>query len=187
MKTIRKYIPFLFFAVVAVVYLGGQFAFNFGDTTARISGKAKKINAHYESMFQKSVFKTTDGKELNLKKEKAPIVILNFWASWCQPCLEEFPSLTKLQGKFKADQVKVVGINTDVEKQQKEIKKTVKKYELNFPIVADDKGDITANFMVDAIPVSIIYHKGKVIEVSNGSKDFYSEEVLEQFKTILKD
>ena len=186
MKNMKKYIPVLFFVTVATVYLFGQFAFDFGDSTARISGKEKKINAHFETMFNKSDFKTIDGKSIQLRTEKAPIVIINFWASWCKPCLEEFPSLIKLRNKYSADQVQIIAVNTDVEKQLLEIKKTKKKYKLNFPIVADLKGDIISNYMVDAIPVSIIYNNGKILEISNGSKDFYSEEVIETFDNLLK-
>ena len=182
---IKRFLPFVLFAVALVGYLFGQLVFDLGDPRAKLSGKEKKINAHFEAMFKKANFKNLEGKELNLKKEKAPIVILNFWASWCQPCLEEFPSLNKLRKKYDHEDLKIIGINTDVEDQTKSIAKIKKKYNLNFDIVADKKGKIISDFMVEAIPVSVIFKNGKVFEITNGKKDFFSEEVQDQFNTIL--
>ena len=125
--------------------------------------------------------------KLDLKKEKAPIVILNFWASWCKPCLEEFDSLTKLRAKYPSDQLQIVAINTDVEKQKIEITKIIKKYNLNFSIVADQEGKIINDYMVEEIPISIIFNKGKVFQVSRGQKDFYSEEVFENINSLLEE
>jgi thiol-disulfide isomerase/thioredoxin len=186
MNKLKRFIPIFCFVTVLAAYLFGQFAFKHGDSNANFSTQEKKLNSHYESIFQKSEFKSFKGLDLNLKSEKAPIVILNFWASWCKPCLEEFDSLTKLRKKYSTDQIKIIGINTDVEKQKAEITKTMKKYNLNFSIVPDESGKISNDFMVEAIPVSIIFNKGKVYQVSRGQKDFYSEEVLENFDSLLK-
>ena len=114
------------------------------------------------------------------------MVILNFWASWCVPCLEEFPSLVNLRNKFKDQEVVIIGINTDDVESYPDAKKVMKKYKINFPVIFDKKGELINKFKVSAIPVSIIYNKGKVIEVSNGAKDFFSGEFLEQFQSIVK-
>lgn len=159
--------------------------FEDGQPSAHNAEANKKISAHYESLFKKAEFKAVDGKTYNLSKIKAPIVILNFWASWCKPCLAEFPSINELKTKLNDGQVFVIGINTDSENQLKSIEKTVKKYSLTFPNVADSDSSIVGDFMIEAIPVSIIFAKGKVLEISNGQKDFDSGEAIEQFKKHL--
>ena len=115
MNKLKRFIPILCFIVVLSGYLFGQFAFEFGDSNANFTTQEKKVNSHFETMFSK--FKSTSfaGLEINLKEEKAPIVIVNFWASWCKPCLEEFSSLTKLRKKYTKDQLEIIAINTDVE------------------------------------------------------------------------
>ena len=185
MNKLKRFIPILCFIVVLSGYLFGQFAFEFGDSNANFTTQEKKVNSHFETMFSK--FKSTSfaGLEINLKEEKAPIVIVNFWASWCKPCLEEFSSLTKLRKKYTKDQLEIIAINTDVEKQSLEIKKIIKKYNLNFTIVPDKQGHIIKDFMVEAIPVTIIFNRGKVYQVSHGAKDFYSEEVFDNFNSLL--
>jgi thiol-disulfide isomerase/thioredoxin len=181
----KRFVPVLVFIATLSIYLIGQVAFENGQPSARNTETSKKINAHYESLFRKTTVKTVDGKTIELSKEKAPIVILNFWASWCKPCLAEFPSVNEMKKRFKDDQVLFVGINTDAEEQMKSIKKTIKKFELKFPIVADTDSKVVDDYKIDAIPVSIIFANGKVIEVSKKQKDFDSGETIELFKKYI--
>ena len=121
MNKFKRFIPIFCLIVVLAGYLVAQFAFQHGNSNANLSSEEKKANSHYESIFQESIFKSFNGLNIDLKKEKAPIVILNFWASWCKPCLDEFSSLIKLRKRYSVDQVKIIAINTDVEKQKMEI------------------------------------------------------------------
>lgn len=182
----KRFVPVFVFIFTLVVYLMGQVMFKNGETNARNTESDKKISAHYESIYKKTKVKTVKGREISLSKVKAPVVVLNFWASWCKPCIAEFPSIVEMKKKFSDEQVLFLGINTDSEDQMKSIKKTVKKHGLNFPIVADLDSKIVEDFKIEAIPVSIIFANGKVIEVSNAQKDFDSGEVVELFKKYQK-
>jgi thiol-disulfide isomerase/thioredoxin len=180
----KKYLPILAFILVFTGLLGGQFVFDFlaaGPTT-----KEKSINAHYQSMYSKFQVKSVANKNFDLPKSKAPIVILNFWASWCVPCLVEFPSMVSLKNKFNDEEVLVLGINGDEEKPLMKIKKIQKKYGLNFPIIKDEEGKILNDFLVSSLPMSIIFFKGKVYKVTKGSMNFNSEELISKFKEIIK-
>jgi len=160
---------------------------DFDATKAKIGSKNKDKKTYYESIYKTLKLKEYNGarRMFELGKQKAPIVILNFWASWCVPCLEEFPSIVKMKNKFKDNEVLLIGINNDDDNPKKAIKQTVNRFKLNFPIVSDPKGEMAEKFLISGIPVSIIYHKGKVIEISHGAKDFSSEEVTESFKKLL--
>ncbi|WP_127715532.1 TlpA disulfide reductase family protein [Halobacteriovorax sp. HLS] len=182
----KKFFPiYLLFITLSVVTVG-QMMFNWLDLKAGSTNVEKKVFSHYESLYSQLELSDISGEKIKLKELKSPIVILNFWATWCQPCLEEFPSIVALRNKYTEDQVRVLGINQDDEKQIINIKKAVKKFNLNFSNIADVNGSILEKFMISAIPVSIIYHNGKVIEVSNGAKDYSSEEVIEKFNSLLK-
>lgn len=181
----KKFFPiYILFITLSVVGVG-QMMFNWLDLKAGSTNVEKKVFSHYEDLYNSLSLTSTSGEKIELKTVKAPIVVLNFWAAWCRPCLEEFPSINALTKKY-GDKVKVIGLNQDDEQQKKSIKKIEKKYKLSFPSVADKDGVILEKFMISAIPVSIIFHKGKVIEVSNGAKDFSSQEVYEKFDSILK-
>lgn len=182
----KKTIPVYLVLVLLFVGIGVIFVPRIGDLTAAKTDVSKKVLTHYETQLVNLNLKTIDGKTLNKTQLKKGLVILNFWASWCQPCLEEFPSLVKLNNRFKDKDFLVVAINSDEDQADMNIKKTVKKYELNFPIVKDNNAEITDAYMISAIPVSIIYYDGKVIEVSKGKKDFYAEEFIDKVEKLTK-
>jgi thiol-disulfide isomerase/thioredoxin len=181
----KKYIPIVIPILLFTTYLTVQFMLSTNRSTANPSDVKKKTMMHYSSVLKSSQFKTLKGEKVSFKNIKAEIVIVNFWASWCTPCLEEFPSLVKLAAKYPKDKVLILGINSDEDEQLKAIKRIKKKYKINFDIVLDRSGRHTKDFMISAIPVSIIFHKGKVIEVSQGAKDFFSAETLEKFEELL--
>ena len=167
-------------------FLAGQVFFDVFESSAGQSDAQKKVYGHYENLLKSSVFTTRDGKTIAGNAIKAPVVIVNFWASWCKPCLEEFPSLTELDQKYSDDQVMILGINTDEPDAQKDVIKTIKQFDLKFANVEDKDGSWLEKFMITAIPVSIIFHEGKVLEVSNGAKDFVAAEFTEKLNEILK-
>lgn len=181
-----KYIPItltLAFALVAALILFGT---QKGDLSARLSRVDAKQAAHYESRFKEIVMTDLENERVKLSELKSPVVIINFWASWCTPCLEEFPSLVRLREKFSADQVTIIGINSDEDDQLKKIAKATRDHKLNFQIVPDKDGELLGKFMISAIPVTIVFIKGEAKQVSLGKKDFMAEEFLETIKAALK-
>ncbi len=180
----KKYFPVLIFLMVFFVFLGAQVSFDLVHFK-KPSFRGVEYR-YYQDIFPKTSFRTIDGKKILLSKVRAPLVILNFWASWCAPCLTELPSLVKLQNKFKNEELLVIGVNTDQEDQLKNILKIKKEYKLNFPIVADSSGEALSLFQVDAIPLTVLYFNGKVFEINQGSKEFDSPEMIKKLEDFLK-
>ncbi len=180
----KKFLPFIIFVVVFGVVLAGQIGFKFfaGENTA--TAKQSQEYLEYENLFLHGSFKTLTGEELAMTKVTAPVVILNFWASWCIPCLEEMPSMISLKNKFKPDQVQIVAVNTDEDDQIANIHKTMKKINLKdeFIIVPDTNAKLVTDYKISAIPVTIIFHRGKVVHFSNGPMDFNAEEIVQKMK-----
>ena len=114
------------------------------------------------------------------------MVILNFWASWCQPCVAEFKSLNKFIKESATGKIQILGINNDEENALKIIKKTEDKYQLKFESVVDENNEITSQFEITAIPATIVYVKGKVVFFQNKEVDFQSRQFQEKIKDYLK-
>lgn len=133
----------------------------------------KETNQLLEKNFN-SVLMSKGKTKFKLSELSSPYVIVNFWASWCIPCLEEIPSLIKLSEKYKNGELSVVMINTDEENQEKNIAKIKEKFHFpsSFIVVPDKKFEIADQFKFSAIPVTIIYKKSKVHFFSNGPVDF---------------
>jgi len=159
-----KRIPLFLTIIVFSIYLLSRGPLLSNNPNAAPDSAQQKVVKLYEAGLKSSSFKDN--------------------TSWCTPCLEEFPSIVKLQKKYSSNKdFLFLAINTDDEDAIKKLKKVVNKYELNVPIVMDKKGKLVDKFSISAIPVSVIYKDGKVKQISNGSKDFYSEEFLEELKS----
>lgn len=181
----KKFLPLIVFILVFTGFIAGQVGWQtlFAGTT-----KSENQYTQYEDLFLKGQFTTIDGKKIENTKLKSPIVIYNFWASWCNPCIEEMPSLVAMKKKFKDDEVQVLAFNTDEDDQLKNIHKTLKKLNIKneFNVIADKNTKIAESFKFSAIPVTIIFNRGKVVHFSNGPMDFNSAEMIEKMKKWIK-
>ena len=94
-------------------------------------------------------------KQLNGK-----MVLLNFWATWCKPCIKEMPSFTELQEKYRNDFI-IVGILFEKEKDEKELLAFMTKHNVNFPITVGKENFRLAKTFDDVqmIPESFLYNK----------------------------
>ena len=128
----------------------------------------------FEKIFNSHEMESTSGKKIKLNSLSTEIVIVNFWASWCIPCLQEIPSLIEVATKATAKKITVVMINTDEDDQLKNIMKIKNKLKIpeEFIIIPDQKFKIADEFKFNAIPVTVIYKKGKVFYFNNGPVDF---------------
>ena len=77
-------------------------------------------------------WQTPDGKSVDTKEWRGKVLVVNFWASWCPPCVEEMPTLDKLQQEFKAQNVLFVGIGID---SPSNIRQFLEKTPVSYPIV----------------------------------------------------
>ena len=184
----KKFLPFIIFIVVFAVVLAGQVVFkmyNGGLNVAETSFEYRE----YENLFLHANYKTLDGGSVEMTKLNAPVVIYNFWASWCIPCLEEMPSMLSLKKQFSSEKLQIIAINTDEDDQLANIKKTIKKINMTdeFIIVPDKSSKLVNDFKISAIPVTIIFHRGRVVHMSNGPMDFHSEEIIEKVKKWTED
>lgn len=182
----KKYIPVGFIIFTFIGYLTSQVLFNSTDSTAKPSEKLKKEFAHYENVLKKAEFEGLDGTVLSQLNKKHKVVIVNFWATWCLPCLEELPSMVELRKKYSEKDVLILTINTDEKKDIKAVKKMMERFDINFPVVRDYQGNHVKDFLVDAIPVTIIFSRGKVIQIKNETVDFVSGEFLQKIDNLLK-
>ncbi len=177
----KKFLPVIVFILAFTAVISGQVIFHLFSDNAQAKDNSSAL---YEKIFLKGNYQAIDGKKIEISKVKAPVVIYNFWASWCNPCMEEIPSMIEMKKKFSDDQVMILAFNTDEVDQLKNIAKTVKKLNLKdeFHIIADKNTQVADSFKFSAIPVTIIFSHGKVVHFSNGPMDFNSEEMIGKLK-----
>ncbi len=181
----RKLIPVILFIMAFSGFLSTQILWDAFNSNAELVSEDKQKHSLFETNFQTLNLTTTKNTTIELKNDPTPIIVLNFWASWCIPCLKEFPSLVEFQEKYKG-KVKVIGINGDTDNPGELIKKTEIKYKLNFESVEDPYERVAEKFLIRTYPVSIVYHKGKVIYLSKRIHNFMDSEFLSLIDQSLK-
>lgn len=124
--------------------------------------------------------KTLDGNTVKLSDYKGKRVLLNFWATWCPPCREEMPAFQKYHEELaEKNNAAILAVNvTDQDFGMETIGEFVDYYELTFPILLDETGDVSKDYEILAIPTTfIIDENGQVSEQINGP---LTNEMLQQ-------
>ncbi|MEK6323196.1 MAG: TlpA disulfide reductase family protein [Acidobacteriota bacterium] len=119
------------------------------------------------------VLKDLSGSERSLSDYRGRIVVLNFWATWCIPCLTEMPLLASVQHRYATNGVQVIGASADQPKTQKEIPRFISKLKINFPVwVGATTSHMQALGLGEALPATaIIDRDGKIVARIQGVLD----------------
>ena len=131
------------------------------------------------------VLTTPSGAAVSLKQFRGKVVLLNFWATWCPPCVREMPSMEALFQKFKPRGFTVLAISLD-EKGAAAVKPFLKKFQLTFPVALDPDSEISTRYGARDLPSSfLIDAKGRVIAAAKGERDWYSAEAISYVSEVL--
>lgn len=120
-----------------------------------------------------------DGTPFTLSEEKGKYVLLDFWASWCVPCRNEFPNIKRLEKKYGGENFKVVGISLD--KDTAKWKKALEEENCSWLQLCDNEGKIAKIYAVSTIPHTVLISpEGKII-----SKGLRKEALADKLSEVL--
>jgi len=126
-----------------------------------------------------------DGKMVSLTDYKGEVVLLNIWATWCPPCVEEMPSMEKLHQELKDEGFEILAVSVDVSG-TKAVLPFMKKHKLSFPALIDSKGAIKSFYQTTGVPESFIIDKdGIIVEKVIGPRDWASPGVIRYFRNLI--
>ena len=113
------------------------------------------------------VFKDMQNKTQRLSDYNGKWVLVNFWATWCPPCLEEIPDLVEMYNARKATDFVVIGIAMTSSKDS--VLSFTKQMEISYPIVMGDDKSAAQIGRIDALPTSYLYDpSGKLVSYQAG-------------------
>jgi thiol-disulfide isomerase/thioredoxin len=128
--------------------------------------------------------KTFDDQILDISSYKDQVVLLNFWASWCKPCVKEIPSLMRLQQQFKDQSFQIITIN--VGESKKDMVGFLKKVKLELPIMLDTDGQAVKNWGVYAYPSNFVLDKNGITRYAyRGALEWDAPEIVNTIKELL--
>ena len=114
-----------------------------------------------------------DGRKVSLASLQGKVVLLNFWATWCQECRSEMPAFEQLHREFSVHGLAVIGINAREETTT--IRDYAKELGLTFPVIVDPKGTINAAYGVIGLPTTfLIGRNGRPVALAVGPREWAS-------------
>lgn len=118
--------------------------------------------------------KTLDGGEHSPARQAGKVVLVNFWATWCQPCVREMPSIERLYRKYKARGLEIVAVSLD--QGGEEVRAFAGKFGLTFPILLDPGHEARALYKVRGLPTTyLVDRQGRVAGYGIGPREWDSE------------
>jgi peroxiredoxin len=131
-------------------------------------------------------FPGLDGKNTSLSDYKGKVVLVNIWATWCLPCVEEMPSMQKLYNEFNGKDFEILAVSIDAAGVDA-VAPFMKKHKLSFPALMDPKGTIKSRYGVTGIPESfIIDKKGVLVGKIIGPRDWATQEVFGYIQDLIQ-
>lgn len=120
----------------------------------------------------------------NLQELKGKVVYMDFWASWCPPCIKSFPFLNELENQLKEQGLQVIGVNLD--EKVADAQAFLASHPVDFSIVADPSKQCAKSFEVMAMPTSyLIDRKGNIRHIHRGFRSGETEELRALISQLL--
>jgi len=175
--------PIAVFLFVAVTVLVIILSLKLNDSSFKFSNQvAIKDNLPAPDF----TFPGLDGKKVSLYDYKGKVVLVNIWATWCPPCVEEMPSMEKLYRKFKGENFEILAVSID-EPGLKAVAPFMKKSNLTFPALIDSEGAIKAVYGITGIPESfIIDQQGILLKKIVGPVDWATPNIFRFFRDLIQ-
>ena len=125
------------------------------------------------------------GQDISLTDYRGKFVLINFWATWCPPCVKEMPALNSLHSKLKNQGLRVVAVHAGPALAT--VKKFLKDNPVDFDVVID-KNMSLSNWQVSGLPTTFLVNPdGKLIYKATGERDWDSEEMISFLKAVMKE
>jgi peroxiredoxin len=127
-----------------------------------------------------------DGGRASLGDHRDKLVVLNFWATWCQPCTAEMPSLEALWRRYRERGLVVLGVSVDRGAPRGLLEPYVRNLKLTFPILLDPQSKTSDGWRVTALPATFIVRPGgDVTGMVVGAREWNSEEMKALVESLL--
>jgi thiol-disulfide isomerase/thioredoxin len=128
--------------------------------------------------------KTASGQSFIRENFTGKVTLVNFWASWCGPCVEEIPALNRLREHMKDRPFELISINYAEKPQQ--IREFLNMVRVDFPVLLDEDGSYSAKWNVLVYPATfVIATNGEIVYGVNGAIEWDSEEITGKLEALM--
>ncbi len=106
---------------------------------------------------------TLDGETVQLDALRGNVVLVNFWASWCEPCTREMPRFQQWHEQHHADGLTILGVNTLYQDQRAAVDDFLRMQSVTYPILTDEEGQTSQQWLVRNLPYSYVIDRDGVV------------------------
>ncbi len=172
-----SYTPFIAAMILAVVAIVGVVV---------MGQKAKYLPVGVGTRAFDFTLPTLEGKPVVFSQYAGKVIFLNFWATWCEPCKEEMPSMQNLSSALEDQPFVIVAVSIDSENSDV-VREFTESYRLTFPILHDRKGVVRDMYKTTGVPETyIIDQNGVIAEKIMGGRDWSDKSNLQVVAELLK-
>jgi len=169
--------------IVALILLVLRFQ-KMGNPQQEINFNQLKPKEGY--LAPKFTLRNLRGNLEGLDDHAGKVIVVNFWATWCAPCVKEMPSFETLYRRFRSQGLTVLAVSLDKDRSAK-VQEFVDKYKLSFPVLLDTEGVAEKLYPSFTIPFTYVIDKqGRVAARIDGAKDWESPETFKAIEYLLK-
>ena len=169
---VKKSIVLQVLLVVLTASFIGVIGYSLRDTSAKEGGRSPQF-----------AIVTDEGRRITPESFGGKVLVLNFWATWCQPCIQEIPSLDAFQKKFAGSGVVVVAVSVD--KNAQKYKNFLNHVHVAFDTARDPDADLSAEFGTFQYPETYIIKNGLVQRKFPEGKNWVSDDVTQYVQSLL--
>jgi peroxiredoxin len=126
------------------------------------------------------------GRSVRLSDHRGKVVFLNFWATWCKPCIVEMPSMQALYQRFERRDFEILAVSVDLEGAGP-VKKFIATHGLTFPVLLDPNKDIYRLYRLTGVPETfIIDRNGKILLKIIGPREWMKKQWLDYLDQVVE-
>ena len=150
----------------------GLIGFSLRNTSAKEGDRAPEFS-----------IKTDSGQQVTPLRFGGKVLVLNFWATWCAPCIQEIPSLNEFQKRLAPSGVVVLAISVD--KNPQKYRDFLDRIHVTFDTACDPNWDIAAQYGTFQIPETYIIKDGRVMRKLVSNQDWTNDEIMHYIESLL--
>lgn len=127
----------------------------------------------------------TQGNTHKLSGYRGQVVLLNFWATWCPPCVKEMPSLQRLWQLVHQEDIEVLAVN--IGEPTEVVAEFLQQYLLDFPVLLDTEATVADVWKVQGLPTTFIVDpEGQLVYRAMGDREWDDPEILARLRSLKK-
>ncbi len=182
MKALLRYVNLGVIVAISAIYASPAFA----DTQLPQELSKMDVVLDDHSLPQKAIFIDSDGTKRDLKDLKGQVVLVNLWATWCAPCIEEMPDLDRLAAEMDGKAFRVLALSQDRGGADVVSEFFDENGIGNLDVVLDPRGATARAFGARGLPTSfVIDANGQVIGKLEGTAKWDADGVIDYFNSLI--